>query len=115
MTLKFLASMVTDTQDEDAHNVITAFWEAVTCNVDGMLELGIEMKVRLLMHLLSQATVQKVEIDERIPNKKQILNIIEIVVLKDLLSSADQLKESGYMTQSIKQGLMKIVDEGDSD
>ena len=28
------------------------FWESMTCNIDGFIELGIEKKVILLMHLL---------------------------------------------------------------
>ena len=33
------------------------FWQAMTCNVDGVIELGVENKVTLMMHLLSQSKI----------------------------------------------------------
>ncbi len=42
MTLKFLVGMVSNDNNQE---LIEIFWEAVTCNVDGILELGIERKL----------------------------------------------------------------------
>ena len=33
------------------------FWQGMTCNVDGVIELGVENKVTLMMHLLSQSKI----------------------------------------------------------
>ena len=43
------------------------FWQAMTCNVDGVIELVVENKVTIMMHLLSQSKIDG-RIDERIPN-----------------------------------------------
>ncbi|MFP3012170.1 MAG: hypothetical protein ACEY3D_04255 [Rickettsia sp.] len=42
MTLKFLAGIV---NNDDNQELIEIFWEAITCNVNGILELGIERKI----------------------------------------------------------------------
>ncbi|WP_227780077.1 hypothetical protein [Rickettsia sp. Tenjiku01] len=47
MTLKFLAGMVSN---ENNQELIEIFWKAVTCNVDRILELGIEKKDYTLQH-----------------------------------------------------------------
>ncbi|QCS24076.1 hypothetical protein FEC77_02200 [Rickettsia parkeri] len=80
MTLKFLAGMVSN---ENNQELIEIFWKAVTCNVDRILELGIERKIILLMHLLAQSNING-KFDSRIPNLKQIQNLIDEVVLKDI-------------------------------
>lgn len=51
MTLKFLAGIVSQDESPEGTIALQRYWEAVTCNVDGVLELGIERKVTLLMNL----------------------------------------------------------------
>ena len=106
MTLKFLSGLVTSEQGENSQKLVTRFWEAVTCNIDGVIELGIEAKINLLMHLLGQAKV-KGEIDNRIPNREQILQLIDTIILKDLLAWGNQIKDSNYINDNIKQGLLE--------
>jgi len=69
MMLKFLAGIVSNENKNES--LVISFWEAVTCNVDGTLELGLETKITLLMHLLAQSKISK-KLDGRIPNLKQI-------------------------------------------
>ncbi|WP_017443232.1 hypothetical protein [Rickettsia gravesii] len=83
MTLKFLAGMVSN---ENNQELIEIFWEAVTCNVDGILELGIERKIKLLMHLLAQSKING-KFNSRIPYLKQIQKLIDEIVLKDRLGT----------------------------
>lgn len=80
MMLKFLAGIVSD---ENNKELTERFWEAVTCNVDGILELGLETKITLLMHLLAQSHIIE-ELESRIPNLKQIQLLIDDIILKDI-------------------------------
>lgn len=117
MTLKFLAGLVSNHQQEstDEHQVnqekllVTRFWEAVTCNVDGVLELGIESKVFLLMHLLAQARVQG-RLDPRIPNLDRMNQLIDLIVLKDITQWGEQIKLSGYLSENMKNSLLEMLD-----
>ena len=52
--------------NENNQELIEIFWEALTCNVDGILELGIERKIILLMHLLAQSKING-KFNSRIP------------------------------------------------
>lgn len=103
MTLKFLAGMVSN---ENNQELIEIFWKAVTCNVDRILELGIERKIILLMHLLAQSNINR-KFDSRIPNLKQIQNLIDEVVLKDITGWAQHIIDSGYLSEAI----VKTVNE----
>ncbi|GAA5252396.1 hypothetical protein KNCP2_06840 [Candidatus Rickettsia kedanie] len=47
MTLKFLAGIVNNDSNQELTEI---FWEAAICNVNGILELGIERKIILLMY-----------------------------------------------------------------
>ncbi|WP_337969217.1 hypothetical protein [Rickettsia tamurae] len=78
MILKFLAGIVNNDSNQELTEI---FWEAVTCNVDGILELG--RKIILLMHLLTQSKING-KFDNRILNLKQIQNLIDDTVLKDI-------------------------------
>ncbi|WPX96366.1 NACHT domain-containing protein [Candidatus Bandiella euplotis] len=110
MTLKFLSGLVTK---EESEVLVTRFWEAMTCNVDGVLELGADRKVTLLMHLLAQAR-REGELDARIPNLKKIVGFIDSVVLKDLLNWEETIKLSGYLSSNMKDSLLHML-EGDLD
>ena len=50
MTLKFMAGIVTSSMDCE---IVNMFWQAMTCNVDGIIELGVWNKVNLMMNMLS--------------------------------------------------------------
>ena len=55
MTLKFLAGIASN---DDSKELIEIFWESAICNVNGILELDIEKKIILLMHLLAQSKIK---------------------------------------------------------
>ena len=97
MTLKFLAGIV---NNYDNQELIEIFWEAITCNVDGILELGIERKIILLMHLLAQSKING-KFDSRIPHLKQIQELIDEVVLKDITIWEQHIIDSGYLSEAI--------------
>ncbi len=103
MTLKFLAGIV---NNDDNQELIEIFWEAAICNVDGILELGIERKIILLMHLLAQSKING-KFDNRIPNLKQIQELIDEVVLKDITIWEQHIIDSGYLSEEI----VKTVNE----
>ncbi|KJV59211.1 hypothetical protein RFEPED_1612 [Rickettsia felis str. Pedreira] len=103
MTLKFLAGIVNNDNNQE---LIEIFWEAVTCNVDGILELGIERKIILLMHLLAQSKING-KFDNRIPNLTQIQNLIDDIVLKDITIWEQHIIDSGYLSEKI----IKTVNE----
>ena len=101
MMLKFTAEMITKATLVSDEPLIS-FWEAVTCNIDGVLELGLNMKVTLLMHLINSAKIGG-EIDSRIPNKEDIIDFIDSVVLEDLLKWGEEIKTSGYISPKLKK------------
>lgn len=117
MTLKFLAGLVSN-HEYDSRNIkeveqagllVTRFWEAVTCNVDGVLELGIEAKVTLLMHLLGQAKIKEGSIDSRIPNLAKIKDLIDKTILEDITKWGQQIIDSGYLSEKIAKKLISIL------
>ena len=106
MMLKFLTGLLTADQSKGAEDTVKIFWDAVVCNIDGLIELGVENKVGLIMHLLEQAKIKGM-IDLRVPQKNQMTLFIDAVVLHDLFSWTAQLKESDYMSETIKEAIMK--------
>ncbi|WP_230455919.1 hypothetical protein [Rickettsia rickettsii] len=107
MTLKFLAGMVSN---ENNQELIAIFWKAVTCNVDRILELGIERKIILLMHLLAQSNING-KFDSRIPNLKQILYLIDEVVLKDITGWEQHIIDSGYLSEAIVKTVTSRIEK----
>ncbi|HJD62992.1 MAG TPA: hypothetical protein LFW14_05505 [Rickettsia endosymbiont of Degeeriella rufa] len=97
MTLKFLAGIASN---DDSQELTKIFWEAATCNINGILELGIEKKITLLMHLLTKSKI-KGEFDDRIPHLRQIQNLIYDIVLKDITIWEQQIIDSGYLSEAI--------------
>ena len=49
MALKFLAGII---YKENNEKLTIAFWESMTCNIDGVIDLGIDRKVELFMNML---------------------------------------------------------------
>ncbi|HJD67832.1 MAG TPA: hypothetical protein LFV66_05270 [Rickettsia endosymbiont of Bembidion lapponicum] len=97
MTLKFLAGIA---NNDDSQELTKIFWEAATCNVNGILELGIEKKITLLMHLLAQNKING-EFDNRIPHLKQIQNLIDNTVLRDITLWEQHIIDSEYLSEEI--------------
>ena len=72
MVLKFLSGMVNEEQveiqrgkdminlEKEQSIIRTAFWDSILCNYDGVLEFGIENKMRLFMHSLSQCKLESI-------------------------------------------------------
>jgi len=108
MTLKLMAGILTSNDDRQAEQGLKIFWDAVLCNPDGVLELGMEAKVTLLMHLFAQAKKED-KIDARIPNVDTAVSFIDSVVLRDLTNWSSQIKESDYMSDNIKEGLIQYL------
>ncbi len=71
MLLKFMSGLIAKEGNQD---LTTAFWESMTSNLDGVLCLGNDKKVELLMNLLGQ-------IDKKYHNK--ILEKINLEFSKD--------------------------------
>jgi hypothetical protein len=100
--LKFISDLLSDPQAmNSSKNAKIQFWEAVSCNRDGVLELGEDIMVTRLMHLLVSSS-RNGFIDQTIPNIQKIENFIEKIVTKDLMKWSKTLKESGYLPHKIK-------------
>jgi len=111
MTFKFLAGILSSAKGEKAEQNIKIFWDVILCNTDGVLELGVETKVSLLMHLLSQ-TRKGEQIDKRIPHKEEAVKLIDCVVLGNLSGWKTQLRESDYTSDNIREGLIEYFVNG---
>jgi len=119
MTLKFLSGLVTSEEGIAGQELVLKFWEAAVCNVDGVLELGIDSKVTLLMHLLGQASKNGI-IDPRIPNLSAIQQLIDEVVLRNINKWGEQIIASGYLSPGIIAKLRLVIqgsteEHGDED
>lgn len=87
MILKLLAGLVRKSEDKE---LVQRFWEAVSCNVEGILELGVASKVGLLMHLLAQGKI-KGELDTRIPNREKLQKLVDDELVENLARWQDQI------------------------
>lgn len=108
MTLKFLAGIASN---DDSKELIEIFWESAICNVNGILELDIEKKIILLMHLLAQSKI-KGEFNNWIPHLKQIQNLIDDTVLKDITIWEQQIIDSGYLSEKIVEAVNEKLQNG---
>jgi HEAT repeat protein len=106
MTLKFLAGLVSQSQDK---LLVQRFWESVSCNVEDILELGLESKVSLLMHLLGQSSMGG-KLDERIPNLAQIQELIDEIVVGDMGKWQQDVIESGYLSPRLIEAVSRMMD-----
>lgn len=101
LLLKFIAGMLSNEPNSQGTTLaITRFWEAIECNIDRVLELGVDKKVILFMHLLAQ-TKHDGRIDPRIPNLSKVVEFIDKVVLSNFIIWQEKLKESGYLSPSM--------------
>ena len=105
MTLKFLAGLVSKSNDTA---LVQRFWEAVSCNVEGVLELGVASKVELLMHLMAQSTTNG-GLDTRIPNREKLQKLVDEELVKDLARWQEQLIASGYKSAALVRKLREVI------
>ena len=105
MTLKFLAGLVSKSNDQE---LVQRFWEAVSCNVEGVLELGVASKVGLLMHLMAQSTI-KGELDARIPNREKLQELVDNELVTDLARWQEQIIASGYQSATLVRKLCEVI------
>ena len=120
MALKLMAGIVSNEQQPIASSssplssqstpLIARFWDSVTCNVDGVLELGIETKVKLLMHLLAQGKIGG-RLDSRIPNLKTMMDLIDSTVLTDITQWGETIIQSGYLSRGIVERMQEIFQQ----
>lgn len=108
VTLKFLAGLVASDQSQNAKTIVTRFWEAVSVNLEGTIELGLESKVGLFMHLLSQSKI-KGQFDSRIPNLEKIKQLIDTTILVDISKWQQQITESGYLSPQLVTQVKNII------
>ena len=108
MLLKFAAGMLSKLPDENKI-AITRFWEAVECNINGILELGVERKVILLMHLVQQTKIHG-HVDHRIANKETVIDFIDEVILKDFNQWIEAIKTSGYLSPRMIEFLWDVLE-----
>lgn len=113
LVLKFMAGMVTAAKSDSASMLITRFWEAVTCNIDGIIDLEVEQKVILLMNLLAQAQVNG-ESDSRIPNINLIKKFIDKWVVANLANFSDKIIYSGYISKEILDKILSVINDAAS-
>ena len=118
MVLKFLAGMIASDEEKITNHLsficlTKPFWESVCCNIDGELELGVEKKVNLFLHLLSQSFNKSGELSDRIPFKELLQVFIDAVVISDLLGFGMELKQSHYMSKNIKKALLSGMANGE--
>jgi hypothetical protein len=106
MTLKFLAGLVareTERNDAASATVRTVFWESVSCNRDGVIELGDGPTLLLLMHLLAQGDWDL----SKIPNGPLMQNSIDGSI--SVVNDAAALMASGYLTAPLVRELQRHV------
>ncbi|MCT4635268.1 MAG: NACHT domain-containing protein [Rickettsiales bacterium] len=104
--LKFAVGLIANQEDELA---VRKFWEAILCNIDGVIEIGIDNKITLLMYLLEQSKIDG-EIDSRIPYLEKIKELIDVVVALDITKFHDHIIQSGYSSPKIIEAVLAIVD-----
>ncbi len=118
MTLKFLAGMVSDEEGRGAQvassssrapsSLLRRFWETVTCNVDGVLELGVETKVKTLMHLLGQSKIRG-ELPSGLPNREKIIDFVDGIILKNIAQWEQEIIQSGYLSRALVKRVQLLV------
>lgn len=104
--LKFAAGLIANQEDELA---VRKFWEAILCNINGIIETGIDNKVTLLMHLLEQSKIDG-ELDSRIPYLEKIKELIDVVVGIDVTKFHDHIIQSGYASPKIMEAILAILE-----
>jgi HEAT repeat protein len=138
MSLKFLAGLVStptnmhqsraaeDTgaarnqegQAQGQELLALRFWDAVTCNVEGLLEFGLDTKVELFMHLLGQVSSRQMEQilsrEDALAEKFKLMQeLIDVVVLSDFNKWSEVVIASNYISRNIAAVTKKIFQEQD--
>ena len=100
VTLKFLCELVMYDESDQKTLLITRFWEAVSCNRDGVLELSVDSKIMLWMHLLGLTGI-----DARIPNVDALEFLVDEVVLQNMAQWTNIILESRYLSTRMADAL----------
>lgn len=103
--LEFIAGMMSN-EENQSEIAIVRFWEAVSCNIDGVLEFGMDRKVTLLMNLLAQT-----KIDARIPNLNEMIEFIDNFILQDFSRYKHLIEESGYLSQRMEKHIWEALEK----
>ncbi len=105
MLLKFMSGIVSRSGNNDS---IQAFWESMTCNLNGVLDLGNDKKVELLMHLLGQIDKKHYQqLTKQIPNYSTIEKYIDDTIkTQGIFKWADVIKTSNYLGPVIQAILL---------
>lgn len=103
--LEFIAGMMSNGENQ-SEIAITRFWEAVSCNIDGVLEFGMDRKVTLLMNLLV-----KTKIDSRIPNLNEMIEFIDNFIMQDFSRYKHLIEESGYLSKRMEKHIWEALEK----
>ena len=112
MVLKYLSGILANEKSKSGDRAIQIYWEAISCNIDGVLEFAVNRKVALLMHLLAQSRING-ELDRKIPNLDIMIGLIDKVVIDGgIVSWSNEIIASGYTSRKIQNKVLEIIDEG---
>jgi|GEM_PF-4279046 len=107
---KFLAGEVAATQDSGTTILLVKrFWEAMTCNIDGIIETSVDDKVKLLMHLLGQSRKADGKFDSRIPSLDGIINFIDDTISHRLEKWDDAIIASRYNSSALEDKVSTLI------
>ncbi|RZI45099.1 NACHT domain-containing protein [Rickettsiales endosymbiont of Peranema trichophorum] len=109
MVLKMLVGLVMGESGSDSGSLKQQFWSGVITNADGVLELDLESRVKMLMHLLEQ-----VKSEERayIPHFKKLEELIDEVVCGDVMGWTEHIRSSRYMSEQVSRVPLILLDRG---
>lgn len=119
MVLKFLTYLITTNQsnNEKEEEVVNLFWETMICNIDGVLEFSLDMKILLFMCLLPHAKTTKKILDDNgndehnmiFPHIQKIADSIDKAVTHNINCYHNDLIASGYSSAMIREFVLSII------
>ncbi|CUG53639.1 Hypothetical protein, putative, partial [Bodo saltans] len=110
ITLKFLAGLVareTERSEAASATLRTVFWESVSCNHDGVIELGDRPTLVLMMHLLAQGDWDLT----KIPNGEMMGHAIDVSI--DAKHDSAAIIASGYLPLPISKAVYHLCHGSD--
>jgi hypothetical protein len=109
MVLKFLAGIAAHNENR-SKDLVNRFWEAISCNIDGIIEAGVEDKISLFMHLLPKTRIEE-KIDIRVPNLSEITNFIDEEMSNYLIEWKEEIVSSGYASSNMLKIMKEIIQD----
>jgi len=109
VVLKFMSGLISKEGNAD---LTQAFWESMTCNIEGVIDLGEDRKVELFMNLLGQVAKDKLK---DIANIDKITSFIDHIVCSNLDKWQETIKASGYLSPTMQEQLTQLVASEDID